>query len=75
MKERLSQKSYEHFTMAIKNGTSPDESVAIDIAHAVKEWAIEQGVTHFTHWFQPQRNETAEKHDAFISYQRGWKSN
>ena len=43
-------------------------SVASDIARAMKEWALENGATHFTHWFQPQRVGTAEKHDAFINY-------
>jgi glutamine synthetase len=68
MKERLSPDTFKKYQDSVHYGASLDESVAVDIARAVKEWAIENGATHFTHWFQPQRNGTAEKHDAFIHY-------
>jgi glutamine synthetase len=68
MKRRLTDETFALYMDSITNGASLQESVAVDIARAVKEWAIENGVTHFSHWFQPQRSGTAEKHDAFINY-------
>jgi glutamine synthetase len=68
MKEKLSKEVYAKMMATIENGEPLDESVAGDVAHAMKEWAIENGATHFTHWFQPQRGGTAEKHDSFLSY-------
>ena len=68
MQKRLSSETYSNYMESLNNGTNLEEAVAIDIARAVKEWAIEHGASHFTHWFQPQRSGTAEKHDAFISY-------
>ena len=68
MQRRLSAETYEKYMNTINNGANLDESVAIDIARAVKDWAIDNGASHFTHWFQPQRSGTAEKHDAFINY-------
>ncbi|MEK9728219.1 MAG: glutamine synthetase III, partial [Candidatus Margulisiibacteriota bacterium] len=68
MKKRLSSETFEKYMDTINNGANLDEAVAIDIARAVKDWAIEHDATHFTHWFQPQRSGTAEKHDAFINY-------
>ena len=68
MQKRLSSETYANYMDSINNGSNLQESVAIDIARAVKEWAIEHGASHFTHWFQPQRSGTAEKHDAFIDY-------
>ena len=68
MKERLSANSYEGFIKTVQDGDPLDDVVAEDIARAMRDWAIENGATHFTHWFQPQRNGTAEKHDAFITY-------
>ena len=68
MKDKLSKDVYEKMIATLESGEALDESIAGDIAHAMKEWAIENGATHFTHWFQPQRGGTAEKHDAFISY-------
>ena len=50
-------------------GTSLDRSIADEIAAAMKEWAIEKGATHYTHWFQPMTGFTAEKHDSFIAPQ------
>lgn len=68
MREKLSHNTYERLQATIHSGNSLDESIAEAVAHAMKEWAIGEGATHFTHWFQPQRGGTAEKHDAFITY-------
>lgn len=68
MKEKLSKDIYAKLLATIERGEPLDQSIAGDVAHAMKEWAIENGATHFTHWFQPQRGGTAEKHDAFLSY-------
>jgi glutamine synthetase len=68
MKEKLSKEVYSKLVSTLDGGAPLDESIASDVAHAMKEWAIENGATHFTHWFQPQRGGTAEKHDAFLSY-------
>ncbi|MBT5988282.1 glutamine synthetase type III, partial [bacterium] len=68
MKEKLSQSTYEKLMNTIQNNDPLDESIAEDIARAMKDWALEKGATHFMHWFQPQRGGTAEKHDAFIEY-------
>ena len=68
MQEKLSHKTYKKLIDSVDKGTSLDEKIAEEVAHAMKEWAIGKGATHFTHWFQPQRGGTAEKHDSFISY-------
>ncbi|MBI5399236.1 glutamine synthetase III, partial [Candidatus Saganbacteria bacterium] len=68
MKEKLSKEVYAKLVATVDGGEPLDETIAGDVAHAMKEWAIENGATHFTHWFQPQRGGTAEKHDAFLSY-------
>lgn len=68
MKTRLNSDTYKSLMKTLKDGQPLDISVASDIARAMKEWALENGATHFTHWFQPQRVGTAEKHDAFINY-------
>ncbi|MFA5112810.1 MAG: glutamine synthetase III [Candidatus Margulisiibacteriota bacterium] len=68
MKEKLSKEVYAKLVATLDGGAPLDETIASDVAHAMKEWAIENGATHFTHWFQPQRGGTAEKHDAFLSY-------
>ena len=67
MKERLSTASYKAWKKCIVDGTSLDISTANEIAEAMKQWAVEKGATHFTHWFQPMTGVTAEKHDSFIS--------
>lgn len=68
MRQRLSPSTYERYMDTLNNGVALDEGIAEDIARAVKDWAIEKNASHFTHWFQPQRSGTAEKHDAFINY-------
>jgi len=68
MREKLSKVVYEKLLATLESGAPLDQSIAGDVAHAMKEWAIDNGATHFTHWFQPQRGGTAEKHDSFVSY-------
>ena len=67
MKERLPQEIYEKLRRTIDEGESMSADTADVVANAMKEWAIEKGATHFTHWFQPMTEVTAEKHDSFIS--------
>ena len=67
MKERLPKEVYKALKKTIHDGTALDMSLANAIANAMKDWAIEKGATHFTHWFQPMTGITAEKHDSFIS--------
>ena len=66
MKERLPKDAYKALRNTIEEGRPLDRDLANVIAHAMKEWAIELGATHFTHWFQPMTGVTAEKHDSFI---------
>ncbi len=68
MKRKLSKATFEKLIATMESGEALDQRIASDVAHAMKEWALESGATHFTHWFQPQRGGTAEKHDAFICY-------
>ena len=67
MKERLPKKIYKELKQTISVGGELDSHVAEVVAKAMKDWAIEKGATHYTHWFQPLTGVTAEKHDAFIS--------
>ena len=67
MKSRLSSDVYKSLKRTISDGKELDISVANSVAQAMKDWAIEQGATHYTHWFQPMTGVTAEKHDSFIS--------
>ena len=67
MKERLPKETYRQLQRTIQNGRRLDSAVAAVVANAMKDWAIEKGATHFTHWFQPMTGVTAEKHDSFIS--------
>ena len=67
MKARLSADVYHSLKQTIQKGTKLDLSVANAVAAAMKDWAIENGATHFTHWFQPLTGITAEKHDSFIT--------
>ena len=67
MKSKLSSKVYNSLKKTIDEGASLDISVANAVAEAMKEWAVENGATHYTHWFQPLTGITAEKHDSFIS--------
>ena len=67
MQEKLPKDVYKKLKHTIKNGDPIELDIANVVAHAMKEWAIEKGATHFTHWFQPMTGVTAEKHDSFIS--------
>ena len=67
MKERLPEQVYNSIQNTIKNGKHLDLSSANIVADAMKDWALEKGATHYTHWFQPMTGITAEKHDSFIS--------
>ena len=67
MRERLSEDTYKTLKRTIQDGRSLNLSVANAVANAMKEWAVELGATHYTHWFQPMTGITAEKHDSFIS--------
>lgn len=66
MQERLPITTYKALKKTIKNGEPLDISIANAVANAMKEWAVEMGCTHYTHWFQPMTGVTAEKHDSFI---------
>ena len=67
MQERLPKKTYQKLKETIRQGRELDIETADVVAHEMKEWAIEKGATHYTHWFQPLTGVTAEKHDSFIS--------
>ena len=67
MRERLPRETYKQLQRTIKQGRHLDNAVANVVANAMKDWAIEKGATHFTHWFQPMTGITAEKHDSFIT--------
>lgn len=67
MKERLPKETFNALLKTIRSGSSLEPKVANVVANAMKDWAIEKGATHYTHWFQPLTGRTAEKHDAFIS--------
>lgn len=67
MREYLPKSVFKKMQKTIEDGAELDPSIADVVAHAMKEWAIERGATHYTHWFQPLTGVTAEKHDSFIS--------
>jgi glutamine synthetase len=66
MKARLPEETYTQLRRSMDEGSRLSQEDAEIIASAMKDWAIEKGVTHFTHWFQPMTNITAEKHDSFL---------
>ena len=70
MKKRLSKEIYESLYNTIEQHKELDIKIANEVAAAMKEWAIEHGATHYTHWFQPLTGLTAEKHDSFLSPQQ-----
>ena len=72
MKARLPKETYKAMKKTIQDGKRLDIAVANVVANAMKDWAIEKGATHFTHWFQPMTGITAEKHDSFISPMPGY---
>ena len=69
MKERLPKATYKQLMKTVKQGEPLNIEVANVVAHAMKEWAIEKGATHYTHWFQPLTGITSEKHDGFVDPQ------
>ena len=71
MRDKLPRDAYTKLVAAIRLGKKLDLDVAPRVAQVIKEWAIGRGATHFTHWFQPQTGLTAEKHDAFLSFDDG----
>lgn len=66
MRERLPKETYKSLRKTISEGAELDSSIADVVANAMKDWAMERGATHFTHWFQPMTDVTAEKHDSFL---------
>lgn len=73
MKNRLSKETYEELNLTIKKGRYLNPMIAKEVAKAMKDWAIENGATHFTHWFHPLSGATAEKHESFVSTAKGGK--
>ena len=67
MKHKLPNDIYKRLNQTIQSGKKLEVEVANVVAHAMKEWALDQGVTHYCHWFQPQTGTTAEKHDSFLT--------
>lgn len=68
MQKYLSKETFKALTQSIDNGTPIDREIANHVAAGMKMWALEKGVTHYTHWFQPLTDGTAEKHDAFVEH-------
>src|SRR5919206_4307584 len=68
MRAKLPKDVYAKLVASVRQGKKLDLDIAPTVAQVIKEWAISRGVTHFTHWFQPQTGLTAEKHDAFLSF-------
>ncbi|RPI02301.1 MAG: glutamine synthetase type III [Calditrichaeota bacterium] len=71
MREKLPKDTFKKLLATIKKGEKLDMNIANTVAHAMKEWAMSKGVSHYTHWFQPQTGLTAEKHDAFLEFDEG----
>ena len=71
MRDKLPREAYEKILAAVRQGKKLEPEVAGRVAQVIKEWAVSRGATHFTHWFQPQTGLTAEKHDAFLSFDDG----
>ena len=67
MRQRLPKETYKSLKKTMRDGTPLELGVANVIANAMKDWAIEKGCTHYTHWFQPLTGVTAEKHESFIN--------
>ncbi len=68
MQKYLSQEAFQAVIEAIEKGTAVDRKMADQVAQGMKAWALENGATHYTHWFHPLTDGTAEKHDAFVEY-------
>ena len=72
MQKRLPKETYKALKRTIEQGRSLDPAVAGVVANAMKDWALEMGATHYTHWFQPMTGVTAEKHDSVYHTAQGW---
>jgi glutamine synthetase len=68
MREKLPKELYVKLLSSVRQGKKLDRDIAPTVAQVIKDWAVSRGVTHFTHWFQPQTGLTAEKHDAFLTF-------
>src|SRR5215210_7337316 len=68
LRDKLPREVFSSLAASIRHGKKLDRAIAPTVAQVIKEWAISRGVTHFTHWFQPQTGLTAEKHDAFLNF-------
>ena len=68
MEERLAKDTFRELQKTIKEGKSLNIKIANAVANAMKDWAVEHGATHYTHWFQPMTGVTAEKHDGCLLY-------
>ena len=71
MRDKVPPDVYTKLVAAVRHGKKLDVDIAPRVAQAIREWALERGATHYTHWFQPQTGLTAEKHDAFLSFEDG----
>src|SRR3954469_17350245 len=71
MRDKLPRDAYQKLVAAVRQGKKLDLDIAARVAAVIRDWAIGRGATHFTHWFQPQTGLTAEKHDAFLSFDDG----
>ena len=71
MRDRLPKETFKSLKSTLEKGEPLNSEIANVVANAMKEWAIEKGATHYTHWFQPMTGMTAEKHDSFISPEAG----
>ena len=74
MRERLPKKIYAEIKRTIETGAEMSPATADVVANAMKDWAVERGATHYTHWFQPLTGITAEKHDAFVTAPKNGKT-
>ena len=71
MREYLSKETWQKLMQTIDNGAPLDPSIAGEVAHAMRHWAMDRGATHYTHWFLPLTGSTAEKHDSFLELKDG----
>src|SRR5881396_4131606 len=71
LRDKLPKDVYASLAASIRHGKKLDLAIAPVVAEVIKNWAVARGVTHFTHWFQPQTGLTAEKHDAFLTFEDG----
>jgi glutamine synthetase len=71
MRTRMPDSAHKALRSCMEHGQQLDANLADLVANAMKEWAIERGATHFTHWFQPMTGSTAEKHDSFVGFEHG----